>query len=443
MSVIGVELQQELLVLTRGRDFRWSFQNTDSTTKQPTAYPAGDLYFELDTGGQQDAVQQIVIDKANAGTWTATFGGQTTSGLGFDIAAQNPEGVGVDLQNSLEGLSSIGAGNVEVTSLGLHSNWAIDITLASAASEIQQLSFSGTPTAGLGLGGSAFKLACGTDTTTLLAYNCTSDDIQTALQALPSIGSGNVTVTGDFTNGFRIEFGGTKANTDMPQLVCLNTGIQDTSPFLWNLVGGVGSVRTLVPGTPVMSQTLVNTINQTLNSFFDSFEEILGVNITVVVTGNQSAVFTATQTKTFGESDLLTFVDNIVSTAVENALNQIAGLLGALETVAVEFYWTRAFQVEFVGALAQAPQALIAVDGSSLTGFSPTVTATEVQPGVTRFTLWNFTIDGDTASLKVESEVVDTIPNRCHWQLVFQPEGEADGGDPVAAGIVKTQGDDR
>lgn len=52
---------------------------------------------------------------------------------------------------------------------------------------------------------------------------------------------------------------------------------------------------------------------------------------------------------------------------------------------------------------------------------------------------WDFTVVGSEASLKVESEVVDTVPNRTRWQLVFKADGEAAGGEPLALGIVRVQ----
>jgi hypothetical protein len=54
-------------------------------------------------------------------------------------------------------------------------------------------------------------------------------------------------------------------------------------------------------------------------------------------------------------------------------------------------------------------------------------------------TKWPFTISGSEAVCKVESEEVDKIPSRTHWQLVFLPQGEVAGGDPVARGTVKVQ----
>lgn len=54
-------------------------------------------------------------------------------------------------------------------------------------------------------------------------------------------------------------------------------------------------------------------------------------------------------------------------------------------------------------------------------------------------TTWTFDIDGDTASLKIESPAADLIANRTQWQLVFLANGEAAGGDPIARGTVKRQ----
>jgi hypothetical protein len=52
---------------------------------------------------------------------------------------------------------------------------------------------------------------------------------------------------------------------------------------------------------------------------------------------------------------------------------------------------------------------------------------------------WEFVIAGSRATLKVESEQVDKVQARTCWQLVWLPDGEAAGGDPVAFGKVKVQ----
>ena len=55
-------------------------------------------------------------------------------------------------------------------------------------------------------------------------------------------------------------------------------------------------------------------------------------------------------------------------------------------------------------------------------------------------TVWPFTIVGSAATIKVESQVVDTIPARTKWQLVFRASNESAGGDPLAYGTVRFQG---
>ena len=52
---------------------------------------------------------------------------------------------------------------------------------------------------------------------------------------------------------------------------------------------------------------------------------------------------------------------------------------------------------------------------------------------------WPFTIVGAQATVKVESDVVDKVPARTRWQLVWLPDGEPAGGDPLARGLVKIQ----
>lgn len=54
-------------------------------------------------------------------------------------------------------------------------------------------------------------------------------------------------------------------------------------------------------------------------------------------------------------------------------------------------------------------------------------------------TVWEFTITGPSAELKVESSAVDLVPSRTRWQLVWLPDGEAAGGEPLARGRVVVQ----
>jgi hypothetical protein len=60
------------------------------------------------TPAGRSAEQAIHVAESDAGTWTATFGLQTTGALAWDITA-------AALQTALQGLSSIGAGNLLIT----------------------------------------------------------------------------------------------------------------------------------------------------------------------------------------------------------------------------------------------------------------------------------------------------------------------------------------
>lgn len=80
------------------------------------------------------------------------------------------------------------------------------------ANEIQDITFSAVPNEG------NFTITFDGQTTSTLWYDAVAADVQAALEALSNVGVGNVTVTGDFTSGFTIEFIGALANTNQPQV---------------------------------------------------------------------------------------------------------------------------------------------------------------------------------------------------------------------------------
>ena len=57
--------------------------------------------------------------------------------------------------------------------------------------------------------------------------------------------------------------------------------------------------------------------------------------------------------------------------------------------------------------------------------------------GVTPTTSWTFTIAADVATLAIDSAVADLIEDGTSWQLVFLPDGDEAGGDPVSYGTVR------
>lgn len=117
-------------------------------------------------------------------------------------------------------------------------------TNATAVADVQTVSISGTPTGG------TFALAFGGQITAPIAYNAAASAVQTALQALSTIGSGNVTCTGGPLPGTPVvcTFAGTLA-TGFQGLMTSNSG---------GLTGGTTptvSVAHTTPGKP--SNTIV------------------------------------------------------------------------------------------------------------------------------------------------------------------------------------------
>lgn len=99
--------------------------------------------------------------------------------------------------------------------------WDANVRLAGQArSEVQSIGVVGA-TAG------TFTLSFEGQTTGPLAFNATNGQVQTALQALPSIGAGGATVTGGPANTtlFTVTFAGARANDQVGQITVNNAGL--------------------------------------------------------------------------------------------------------------------------------------------------------------------------------------------------------------------------
>jgi hypothetical protein len=212
-----------------------------------TADTAGDPFFVTVTAGKADAdatnqttdeTQLVSIGNApTGGTFTLTFSGQTTAAIAYNASAAT-------VQTALEALATIGAGNITATgptggpwqlkfsgslaaqNLPLITGNRAGLTGGTAALTvetlrdgfagvncIQSLRLNGSPTAG------TFTLSFAGATTTAIAYNATAATVQTALEALATIGAGNITATGGaLPAAVTLTFTGTLAARELPQL---------------------------------------------------------------------------------------------------------------------------------------------------------------------------------------------------------------------------------
>jgi len=107
----------------------------------------------------------------------------------------------------------------------------------TAQNEQQIIKWPRTPTAG------TLSLRYQDDSTSV-AYNAAAATVQTALEALTSIGAGNVAVSGSHTAGYTVEFQGSLAGTDADLLVAFSTDSTGTATAAYEVTVRGGITRT-------------------------------------------------------------------------------------------------------------------------------------------------------------------------------------------------------
>jgi hypothetical protein len=116
----------------------------------------------------------------------------------------------------------------------------------TGVSEVQTVAITGTPAGG------TFSLSFNGATTPALAYNAATSVVQTALQALSTIGSGNATVTGTAGSSYVVTFTGALANQNVASLVAVSSLTGGTTPTVTVTVttgGAVGQLMTVADDT--------------------------------------------------------------------------------------------------------------------------------------------------------------------------------------------------
>lgn len=231
------------------------------------------------TGGtySASAVTNVTnsLTSSQTGSFYLTYDGDSTDDIAINASASS-------VQAELEGLSSIGSGNVTVTQTGgtgladsgayiieftgtlantnigltptIGTNSGTDYTLSAGkmytglagTNEEQQISISGSPVAG------TFVLEYDGVQTGLLDYDSTAAEIDTALEALSSIGTGNVVCTGGPLPGtpVDVEFIGDLSAQSL-DLITAPGGSSSESVA----AGGQPTVTIATPQTPVTHTT--------------------------------------------------------------------------------------------------------------------------------------------------------------------------------------------
>lgn len=130
--------------------------------------------------------------------------------------------------------------------LGLFYKVAVPSPSADGANEVQTVTITGAPTGG------TFSLTFKDQTTPALAFNATASAVQTALQALSTVGAGNATVAGSAGGPYTVTFAGALANTDVETIDPVGSFTGGTSPAIATAVttpGGSGAILTVTDDT--------------------------------------------------------------------------------------------------------------------------------------------------------------------------------------------------
>ena len=132
----------------------------------------------------------------------------------------------------LAGISAAGTSGAELawfagTGTAMPTN-ATSALSSTQASEVQTVTITGTPTGG------TFTLSFRGQTTSALAYNATSGTVTTALEALSTIGAGNVTLTGGPGPGtpYVVTFASALANQSVDTIVAVGAFTGGTAPAI-------------------------------------------------------------------------------------------------------------------------------------------------------------------------------------------------------------------
>lgn len=96
----------------------------------------------------------------------------------------------------------------------------------AAVDEVQTVTISGAPTGG------TFTLTFNGATTADIAHNATGATVQAALEALSTIGSGNVTVSGAGGGPYTVTFVGTLGGQNVPEMTATGSFTGGTSPSI-------------------------------------------------------------------------------------------------------------------------------------------------------------------------------------------------------------------
>lgn len=129
---------------------------------------------------------------------------------------------------------------------------------AGTPSEVQTVTITGTPTGG------TFTLTFNSETTAAIAYNATADTVRAALEALPSVSAGDITVTGSAGGPYTLTFGRVLAGTNVAAITATPSLTGGSSPGV-TIATTTGGGSTSTNGLELPKGFLFNTLEFEVN----------------------------------------------------------------------------------------------------------------------------------------------------------------------------------
>jgi RHS repeat-associated protein len=134
-----------------------------------------------------------------------------------------------------------------------------------AGDNVQQVTLTGNPTGG------TFTLSFGVQTTSAIAYNASASSVQSALQALSSIGSGNVLVANPTGSAWIVRFAGSLAGAPQAAITGNGSGLTggmspSVSVTMTSLGGDNNQVQQVSDPRGIVSKTDYDYLGRTLRT---------------------------------------------------------------------------------------------------------------------------------------------------------------------------------
>jgi len=209
-------------------------------------------------------------------------------------------------------------------------------------------------------------------TTAVVAYNASAATLQTALEGLPQIESGDVSVTGSAGGPYTLTYGGTLANTEIQEIIADGSGLTGAGDQS-------ATVVTFQQGDAANDEVQIVTLNGTpTGGTFTLTQYATGVNeIQTATVGNVPTG--GTFTLTYSGQTTGTIAWNASAATVQTALEALSNITAG--DVIVSGGAGGPWQIAFAANLADVDVAAITSTVTGLTGGDAVVTITETVTG--------------------------------------------------------------